>query len=132
MTGDTWRSGRKAVLETLREKLINEVNPVKKVGKCPYYYRSKTKWKEGDLLAYRILEDFSCMAKGTSEVCIKMGECIERLKGKYVLLRVVENKQRPVTDMYPELDYMSWSNVMLKPHGKWPHTHIRGRHIPFR
>ena len=108
------------------------MNPVKKVGKCPYYYRSKTKWKEGDLLAYRILQDLSCMAKGTSEVCIKMGECIERLKGKYVLLRVVENKQRPVTDMYPELDYMSWSNVMLKPHGKWPHTHIRGRHIPFR
>ena len=112
-SGEKVYEKRKAVLETLREKLINEVNPVKKVGKCPYYYRSKTKWKEGDLLAYRILQDLSCMAKGTSEVCIKMGECIERLKGKYVLLRVVENKQRPVTDLYPELDYMSWSNVML-------------------
>lgn len=127
---------RKAVLETLRDKLLNEVNPVKKVGKCPYYCRSKTKWKVGDLLAYRILEDlsgweqagneyinsklenslnsdFSKWEQAAREYYAKTAESIKKLEGKFVLLRVVKNGQRPVTELCPELDYMSWSNFML-------------------
>lgn len=104
---------RREVLQTLKNKLLYEENPVKKIGKCPAYYRSKTKWKVGDLLAYRILEDMSLLYNNNREMDIKKEESFQKLWGKYVLLRVVENGQRPVTSLYPELDYTSWSNLML-------------------
>lgn len=104
---------RKQVLQTLKDKLLHEINPVKKVAKCPAYYRSKTKWNVGDLLAYRMLEKYPHLAESEYENSRKLGECREMLEGKYVLLRVVENKRKPVTELYPELDYMSWSNIML-------------------
>lgn len=112
-SGEKVYEKRKAVLGILREKLMNEVNPIKKVGKCPYYYRSKTKWKVGDLLAYRIVDKMSYLAGSLFANEIQKEKCRKMMEGKYVLLRVVENRQKPVTNLYPELDYMSWSNVML-------------------
>ena len=67
----------------------------------------------GDLLAYRILQDFSHRAKSEYESNRKVAECREKMEGKYFLLRVVENGQRPVTRLYPELDYTSWSCFMV-------------------
>lgn len=104
---------RKQVLQTLKDKLLNETNPVKKVAKCPAYYRSKTRWNVGDLLAYQILEKYPHWKKGESETNQKLWECREKMEGKYVLLRVVENGRKPVTELCPELDYMSWSNLMV-------------------
>lgn len=112
-SGEKVYQKRKQVLQTLREKLLTEVNPVRKIPKCPSYYRTKTKWKVGDLLAYRILQDFSCWADDEYESNRKVAECREKMEGKYFLLRVVENGQRPVTRLYPELDYTSWSCFMV-------------------
>ena len=112
-SGEKVYQKRKQVLQTLREKLLTEVNPVRKIPKCPSYYRTKTKWKVGDLLAYRILQDFSCWADDEYESNRKVAEYREKMEGKYFLLRVVENGQRPVTDLYPELDYTSWSCFMV-------------------
>lgn len=104
---------RKQVLQTLKDKLLYETNPARKVRKCPSYCRIKTKWKVGDLLAYRMLEEYSRLAENEYEYNRKLWECWKSMEGKYVLLRVVENLQKPVTELCPELDYTSWSNVML-------------------
>lgn len=112
-SGEKVYEKRKQVLQTMRDKLLNETNPVKKVAKCPSYYRLKTKWKVGDLLAYRMLAEYPHLAESEYEDSRKLGECREMLEGKYVLLRVVENKRKPVTELCPELDYTSWSNIML-------------------
>ena len=46
------------MLETLKNKLLYEVNPRKeKFPKCPKYYREKTPWKVGDLLACWIVKE---------------------------------------------------------------------------
>ena len=66
-SGEKVYQKRKQVLQTLREKLLTEVNPVRKIPKCPSYYRIKTEWKVGDLLAYCILPDFSHRAKSEYE-----------------------------------------------------------------
>lgn len=104
---------RKQVLQTLKGKLLHETNPVKKVAKCPTYYRSKTKWNVGDLLAYRILEKYPHLEQKTDEYSQRLWESRRRLEGKYILLRVIENGKKPVTELYPELDYTSWSEIML-------------------
>ena len=80
---------RKETLEKLKDKLLHEVNPPKKIRKCPAYYREKTKFQLGDVYAYA------------------------HENGKYSYIQVVEIGKMPVTDLCPELDYRSWSGFAL-------------------
>ena len=117
---DRWRESgekvyqkRKETLKILKNKLLNEVNPVKKkFPKCPKYYRIKTDWKVGDLLAYRILEMPAKWTDGREDH-IAVEEAGRKLWQKYVLLRVVNVSHAPVTFICPELDYRSCASIML-------------------
>lgn len=80
---------RKETLEQLKDKLLHEVNPPKKIRKCLAYYRKKTKFQLGDIYAYA------------------------HENGKYSYIQVVEIGKHPVCDLCPELDYSSWSNFAL-------------------
>lgn len=93
---ERWKDGEKSVykkrketLETLKDKLLHEVNPPKKIRKCPGYYREKTKFQLGDVYAYA------------------------HKNGKYSYIQVVEIGKRPVTCLCPELDHMSWACFAL-------------------
>lgn len=91
---------RKEILDTFRNKLLYEKNPTKiTFPKCPKYYREKTPWNIGDLLAYQFM-DQSTNRDNTAEK-------------KCVLLRVVDVNSHPVTKLYPELDYNSNATIML-------------------
>lgn len=110
-SGEKIYKKRKEVLAELKNKLLYEVNPKKKFPKCPGYYRIKTPWKVGDLLAYRIVTK-----PHSWDDCVE-GKRIEASEKKiwnnYVLLRVVDVIESPVTFLYPELDYTSCAHVML-------------------
>ncbi len=80
---------RKKTLEEMKEKLLYEVNPVKKLPKCPAYYREKTKFQIGDIYAYQDKE------------------------GKCIYMQVVSESTSPVTDLCPELDFTSSSEFAL-------------------
>jgi hypothetical protein len=80
---------RKAVLTQLKEKLINEVNPPRKVPKCPTCYRQKTGFAIGDIFSY------------THE------------NGNISYVEVVRIRKEPVTELVPELDYKSKADFAL-------------------
>lgn len=114
-SGEKIYQERKEVLEGLKYKLINIVNEErKKFPKCPKYYRDKTQWEVGDLLTYKMLSPI-----------FEWGDCVkledktrfckaqELIKGRYLLLRVVEIDKTPVSSICPELDYSSSAVVML-------------------
>lgn len=73
----------------MKEKLLHEVNPAKKIPKCPAYYREKTKFQLGDIYAYQDKE------------------------GQYIYMQVVYESRSPVTDLCPELDFTSSSEFAL-------------------
>lgn len=80
---------RRVVLAQLKEKLINEVNPPRKVAKCPPYYREKTQFSIGDIFSY------------THE------------NGKISYIEAVRIRKKPVTKLAPELDYQSTADFAL-------------------
>lgn len=106
---------RKEILEQFHYKLLNEINPVKKrFSKCSSYYRKKTKWKVGDLLAFKT--DAPIVEWGENvklEVKRKLLESQNYITNKYLLFRVVEISKTPVSIICPELDYSSSAVVML-------------------
>ncbi|MGN0495038.1 MAG: hypothetical protein ACI4GW_02305 [Lachnospiraceae bacterium] len=113
-SGNEKYNKRKETLQILKTKLLNEVNPRKdKFPKCPMFYRQKTKWKVGDLLAYKILKE--PYSNASNELTKENGIAVveKELWKKYVLLRVVEVVKRPVSLLKPELDYTSYANIML-------------------
>lgn len=104
---------RKEILNTFKDKLLHEVNPTKKkFPKCPTHYREKTNLKVGDLLAYIIYEPGE-VTKSKDPFYSRLYKKVKELDGKVVLLRVVNVLKKPVTKLYPELDYCSWANMML-------------------
>lgn len=112
-SGEKVYAKRKEVLYTLRDKLLHEVNPTKKkFPKCPKYYREKTKWKVGDLLAYQVVREPKEYT-GDNQDEKKIQEKINEFSQKYFLLRVVHVWKRPVTELYPGLDYCSGAKMML-------------------
>ena len=80
---------RRVVLAQLKEKLINEVNPPRKVAKCPPYYREKTQFSIGDIFSY------------THE------------NGNISYIEAVRIRKKPVTKLAPELDYQSTADFAL-------------------
>ena len=109
------RTKREKILEELKYKLVNEVNPIrKKFPKCPGYYRIKTKWKVGDLLAYKITEPMIEWGELVSDEDKKrLHETQKMIKERYILLRVIDIDKMPVSSICPELDYSSSAVVML-------------------
>lgn len=103
---------RKQVLETLKDKLLHEVNPIKQIRKCPSYYRRKTSWKVGDLLIYQVRKGVEGLEQFAS-IPAEVVESEKRNRGKKFLLRVVEVTKIPVSNIYPELDYTTAADLML-------------------
>lgn len=103
---------RKEILETLKDKLLHEVNPLKKIKKCPSYYRTKTSWKVGDLLIYQVRKGIEGI-EGSTNIPVEIVESEKRNRSKKFLLRVVAVNKIPVSNIYPELDYTSSADVML-------------------
>lgn len=103
---------RKEVLETLKDKLLHEVNPIKKISKCPSHYRIKTSWNVGDLLIYQVRKGIEGIEyfKG---VPTEVVEAEKSNREKKFLLRVVKISKMPVTKVYPELDYTTAAYLML-------------------
>lgn len=106
---------RKQVLEKLRYNLMNVVNEEKKkFPKCPADFRRKTKWKAGDLLAYKMTEPLVKWGEQVSEENRKRFQDAQKMiKSGYLLLHVIEIDKVPVSNICPGLDYSSSAVVML-------------------
>lgn len=114
-SGEEIYQERKQVLEKLRYNLMNVVNEEKKkFPKCPADFRRKTKWKAGDLLAYKMTAPIKpwgdCFSSDEKK---RLRNTQERIKNGYLLLRVVKNDKTPVSGICPDLDYASSAVVML-------------------
>ena len=64
------------------------------------------------MLAYKIHEPDE-VTKSDDVFYSNVYKKVKELDGKIVLLRVVNVLKKPVTKLYPELDYHSWANMML-------------------
>ena len=87
----------------------------KKFKKPPLYLRSKTKYKEGDILAIKLIKPIKewCGDKDDENSIIYFNKSQEFLKGKYVFFYVSEIFKRPVSRLIPEIDYMSEPFISL-------------------
>lgn len=114
-SGEKIYQERKEVLEKLKYKLTNIVNEKrKKFPKCPKYDRYKTKWKEGDLLAYKMTAPLLQWGDlVSSENKSRFYNIQENIKNGYLMLRVVKISKSPVSVICPDLDYSSSAVVML-------------------
>lgn len=114
-SGEEIYQERKRVLSDFKYKLINiKKETRKRFSKCPKYYRFKTKWKAGDLLAYKVLSpliEWEGVEKESDRECIKKAH--KNLRDNYLLLRVIDINKMPVSSVCPELDYSSSAVVML-------------------
>ena len=112
-SGEKIYQKRKNVLAEFKEKLLYEVNPVKKkFPKPPAYLREKTDWKVGDLIAYKITQKLS-ENEPNNDNAKKVRVTQHEIFNKYFLLRVVDIKKRPISKICPNLDFGSESKVML-------------------
>ncbi len=112
-SGEKVYQKRKKVLEEFKDKLLHEVNPrKKKFPKCPAYYREKTDWEIGDLIAYKITEK-PYEGGYNNDIANKVSITEHKLFNKYFLLRVIDIEKRPVSQICPDLDYTSEARVML-------------------
>jgi len=100
---------RKAVLEQLKDKLLHEVNPPRKVAKCPPYYRTKTGFNIGEVYSY------------THD------------NGNISYIEVVQISKKPVTKLVPELDYLSTADfALIDVWSPKQYTIEELSHIPYR
>jgi len=114
-SGEDIYKERKLILEKLKYDLINVAKERKKrFPKCAKYYRYKTEWEVGDLLAYKMLSPmFKWGELVDANDKLKLQKAQELIKDKYILLRVVDVNKIPVSEICPELDYSSSAVVML-------------------
>ncbi|MDO5577313.1 MAG: hypothetical protein Q4F84_09550 [Fibrobacter sp.] len=98
---------RKKVIEQFKNNLLYVKRPRKKVPKPMLSLRSKTAYKEGDVIAYQI---GSTVGEEVLELFFKENISFNK---KWVLLHVVKIGKRPVSHLMPELDYYSFACVML-------------------
>ena len=103
--------------ETLKKirNIILTPQKEKKFKKPPLYLRSKTKYKEGDILAIKLIKPIKewCGDKDDENSIIYFNKSQEFLKGKYVFFYVSEIFKRPVSRLIPEIDYMSEPFISL-------------------
>ncbi len=96
---------RKKVIEQFKNNLLYVKRPRKKVPKPMLSLRSKTAYKEGDVIAYQI---GSTVGEEVLELFFKENISFNK---KWVLLHVVEVYHKPVSKLMPELDYHSFACV---------------------
>ena len=103
--------------ETLKKirNIILTPQKEKKFKKPPLYLRSKTKYKEGDILAIKLIKPIMewCGDKDDENSIVYFNKSQEFLKGKYVFFYVSEIFKRPVSRFIPEIDYMSEPFISL-------------------
>lgn len=103
--------------ETLKKirNIILTPQKEKKFKKPPLYLRSKTRYKEGDILAIRLLNPTVEWSgdKDDENSIVYFNKSQEFLKGKYVFFYVSEIFKRPVCRFIPEIDYMSRPFISL-------------------
>lgn len=96
-------------------KIINSPKSFKQIRKPPYDYRSKTKFRIGDIFTIKINPlDFTW--GGNNDDFDKKNRFMDsqkRLSDKYVFLRVVDIDKVPVSHIIPELDYCSMPVIQL-------------------
>ena len=114
-SGEKIYQERVKVLADLKYKLTNVVNEKRKrFAKPPKYMRFKTKWKKGDLLAYKVTEPMIEWEDSIKpQVRKRLIESQSRLRNRYILLRVINIAKMPISYICPELDYASSPVVML-------------------
>ena len=103
--------------ETLKKirNIILTPQKEKKFKKPPLYLRSKTKYKEGDILAVKLLKPIFEWGgdKDDEKSIIDFRKSQEFLKGKYVFFYVSEISKHPVTQLMPNIDYISEAVISL-------------------
>ena len=103
--------------ETLKKirNIILSPQKEKKFKKPPLYLRSKTKYKEGDILAIKFLKPIKEWGgdKDDEKSIMDFRKSQEFLKGKYVFFYVSEISNSPVCRFIPEIDYMSEPIISL-------------------
>ncbi len=103
--------------ETLKKirNIILTPQKEKKFKKPPLYLRSKTKYKEGDILAIKFLKPIEEWGgdKDDEKSIIDFKKSQEFLKGKYVFFYVSEILKSPVSRLISEIDYMSEPFISL-------------------
>ena len=103
--------------ETLKKirNIILTPHKEKKFKKPPLYLRSKTRYKEGDILAIKLIKPIMewCGDKDDENSIVYFNKSQEFLKGKYVFFYVSEIFKRPVSRFIPEIDYMSRPFISL-------------------
>ena len=102
---------RKQTLAEFKYNLENVVNPTKKsFPKPPAYLREKTPFKVGDIISYQLKKS---LIGGGYEPFDKAKEFSKKLLGKYFILKVIDVKILPVSDLMPDLDYSSSAVFMI-------------------
>ena len=102
---------RKQTLAEFKYNLENIVNPTKKsFPKCPAYLRSKVPFNLGDIIAYKITKPIRSTG---SDYYDKLEKASEKMCGKYIILKVVNIINEPVSQLCPDLDYSSSAVFMV-------------------
>ena len=124
---DRWRESgkkvyenRKKTVEEFKYNLLNITNPTKKkFPKCPAYLRSKTPYKVGDVILYKVTyvlkvsNGYGYILNSDGDLSIRIKESGKNLYGKYILFKVMDIKKEPVSLLCPEIDYTSSAVLAL-------------------
>ena len=113
-TMDDYLEGEEETLKKIRNIILSPQKE-KKFKKPPLYLRSKTKYKEGDILAIKFLKPIEEWGgdKDDEKSIIDFRKSQEFIKGKYLFFYVSEIFKRPVCRFIPEIDYMSRPFISL-------------------
>ncbi len=103
--------------ETLKKirNIILTPQKEKTFKKPPLYLRSKTRYKEGDILAIRLLNPTVEWSgdKDDEKSIIDFRKSEEFIKGKYLFFYVSEIFKWPICQLIPEIDYVSEPIISL-------------------
>lgn len=105
---------RKKVIGDLRYKIENvKSNEQKVIRKKTNKLCSKTKWKVGDILLYKMNAPMLPWNEIGEELRCKLHHAQKILTENYLLFQVVDVNVNPVSTICPDLDYSSDAIVML-------------------
>ena len=113
-TMDDYLEGEEETLKKIRNIILTPQKE-KKFKKPPLYLRSKTKYKEGDILAIKFLKPIEEWGgdKDDEKSIIDFRKSQEFIKGKYLFFYVSEIFKHPITQLMPEIDYTTRPFISL-------------------
>jgi hypothetical protein len=111
---DDYLEGEEETLKKIRNIILSPQKE-KKFKKPPLYLRSKTKYKEGDILAIKLLKPIFEWGgdKEDEKSIIDFRKSQEYIRGKYLFLYVSRISKHPITQLMPEIDYISEAIISL-------------------